>query len=184
MWAGVDVTQGQKLHKTIMGKYKQGICVQKLSAVVVAMANFQQKEWMWKKVCWFLSEIKSEKRLLSCSQWSVHRKSWTKVSLTKAGERATSACSCRRMSAQSCSVQYKVYNLIGVTTVEEGVTIGTTALVYWQLHSSLYTGAVQGYWSTPDWSDHQQGWRQVSTWQNLYRTKFKHYVFLRSKIYM
>jgi hypothetical protein len=40
----VDVTQGQKLHKTIMGKYKQGICVQKLSAVVVAMANFQQKE--------------------------------------------------------------------------------------------------------------------------------------------
>ncbi len=47
--------------------------------------------------------------------------------------------------------------------VEEGATIGMTALVYWQLHSSLYTGVVQGYWSTPDWSDHRQGCRQVST---------------------
>ncbi len=28
-------------------------------------------------------------------------------------------------------------------TVEEGATIGTIALVYWQLHSSLYTDAVQ-----------------------------------------
>ncbi len=52
---------------------------------------------------------------------------------------------------------------VGVTTVEEGATIGTTALVYGQLHSSLYTGAVQGYWSTPDWSDRRQGCRQVST---------------------
>ncbi len=60
-------------------------------------------------------------------------------------------------------VQYKGYNLIGVTTVEEGATIGMTALVYWQLHSSLYTGAVQGYWSTPDWSDRRQGYRQVCT---------------------
>jgi hypothetical protein len=40
----VDVTQGRKLHKTITEKYKQGIHVQKLSAVVVAMANLQQKE--------------------------------------------------------------------------------------------------------------------------------------------
>jgi hypothetical protein len=31
------------------------------------------------------------------------------------------------------------------------------------LHSSLYTGAVQGYWSTPNWSDRRQGCRQVST---------------------
>jgi hypothetical protein len=34
--------------------------------------------------------------------------------------------------------------------------VSTTALVYGQLHSSLYTGAVQGYWSTPDWSDRRQ----------------------------
>jgi hypothetical protein len=67
------------------------------------------------------------------------------------------------VSVQSCSVHYKGYNMIRVTTVEEGTTIGTTALVYWQLHSSLYTGAVQGYWSTPDWSDRRQGCRQVST---------------------
>jgi hypothetical protein len=38
-----------------------------------------------------------------------------------------------------------------------------TALVYWQLYSSLYTGAVQGYWNTPDWSYCLQGCRQVST---------------------
>jgi hypothetical protein len=44
--------------------------------------------------------------------------------------------------------------------VEGGATIGTTALVCWQLHSSLYTystGSVQGYWSTPDWSDRRPG---------------------------
>ncbi len=40
---------------------------------------------------------------------------------------------------------------------------GTTALVYWQLNSSLYTGAVQDYWSTPNWSDCRQGCRQMST---------------------
>ncbi len=38
-----------------------------------------------------------------------------------------------------------------------------TALVYWQLHSSLYTGAVQGCWSTPHWSDRCQSCRQVPT---------------------
>jgi hypothetical protein len=48
-------------------------------------------------------------------------------------------------------------------SVEEGATIGTTALVYWQLHSSLYTGEVQGYWSTPNWSNRRQGCRQVTT---------------------
>jgi hypothetical protein len=67
-----------------------------------------------------------------------------KTSLTKAKERATSACSCRRVSVsvQGYSVQYKGYNLIGVTTVEGGKTRGTTALVYLQLHISLYTGTV------------------------------------------
>jgi hypothetical protein len=67
-----------------------------------------------------------------------------KTSLRKAKERANSACSCRRVSVsvQRYSVQYKGYNLIGVTTVEEGTMRGTTALVYLQLHSSLYTGTV------------------------------------------
>jgi hypothetical protein len=69
-----------------------------------------------------------------------------KISLTKAKERATSACSCRRVSVsesvQGYSVQYKGYNLVWVTTVEGGTTRGTTALVYLQLHISLYTGTV------------------------------------------
>jgi hypothetical protein len=55
-------------------------------------------------------------------------------SLTKAGERATSAEDCRRVSVGVCvqqySVQCKGYNLIGVTTVEASETRGTTALVY------------------------------------------------------
>ncbi len=52
----------------------------------------------------------------------------------KAGERATSAEDCRRVSVGVCveqySVQCKGYNLIGVTTVEASETRGTTALVY------------------------------------------------------
>jgi len=74
-------------------------------------------------------------------------------SLTKAGERATSAEDCRRVSVGVCvqqySVQCKGYNLIGVTTVEASETRGTTALVYCLISSSLYTGTVQGWWSTP-----------------------------------
>jgi hypothetical protein len=67
-----------------------------------------------------------------------------KTSLTKAKERATSTCSCRRVSVsvQGYSGQYKGYNLVGVTTVEEGTMRGTTALVYLQLLISLYTGTV------------------------------------------
>jgi hypothetical protein len=73
--------------------------------------------------------------------------------LTKAGERATSADDCRRVSVcvsvQQYSAQCKGYNLIGVTTVEVSVTRGTTALVYCLINSSLHTGTVQGWWSTP-----------------------------------
>jgi hypothetical protein len=67
------------------------------------------------------------------------------MSLMKAKERATSACSCRRVSVsvQRYSVQYKGFNLVGLTTLEGGTTRGTTALVYYQLHSNLYTGTVQ-----------------------------------------
>ncbi len=65
-----------------------------------------------------------------------------KASLTKAKERATSACSCRCVSVQRYSVQYKGYNLVRVTTVEEGTMRGSTALVYLQLNISLYTGTV------------------------------------------
>jgi hypothetical protein len=79
-----------------------------------------------------------------------------KFSLTKAKERATSACSCRCVSVSRSllgySVQYKGYNLVGVTTVEGG-TRGTTALVYLQLHITqlIYrhsTCTVQGCWNT------------------------------------
>jgi hypothetical protein len=34
-------------------------------------------------------------------------------------------------------------------TVEASETRGTTALVYCLINSSLYTGTVQGWWSTP-----------------------------------
>jgi hypothetical protein len=39
----------------------------------------------------------------------------------------------------------------------------TALVLYRLLHSSLYTDAVQGYWSTPSWSDRHQGCTQVST---------------------
>jgi hypothetical protein len=72
-------------------------------------------------------------------------------SLTKAGERATNAEDCRRVSVsvQQYSVQCKGYNLIGATTVEASETRSTTALVYCLINSSLHTGTVQGWWSTP-----------------------------------
>jgi hypothetical protein len=60
--------------------------------------------------------------------------------------------------------------------VEASETRGTTALVYCLISSSLYTGTVQGCWSTPptgltagrcevhpNWSDGQQGRSQLST---------------------
>jgi hypothetical protein len=53
----------------------------------------------------------------------------------KAKERATHAGNCRHVSVsvQRYSVQYKGFNLIGVTTVEGG-TRGTTALLYSVIH--------------------------------------------------
>jgi hypothetical protein len=56
------------------------------------------------------------------------------IIVTYEGEReiATSADSSRHLSdsVPKYSVQYKGYNLIGVTPVEGGTTRGTTALVY------------------------------------------------------
>jgi hypothetical protein len=61
-------------------------------------------------------------------------------------ERATSADNscCVSDDVQKYSVQYNGYNLIRVTTVDRGTMRGTTALVYYWIHSSLYTGTVQG----------------------------------------
>jgi hypothetical protein len=60
--------------------------------------------------------------------------------------------------------------------VEASETRGTTALVSCLISSSLYTGTVQGWWSTPptgltvsrgevhpNWFDGQQGCSQLST---------------------
>ncbi len=44
-----------------------------------------------------------------------------------------------------------------VGTMEGGATRGRTALVYYWIHSSLYTGTVQGRYSTPNWFDRQPG---------------------------
>ncbi len=133
---------------------------------MVALCPLPTEKWIWKKLLISKQNCK-EKGCESCGQWSVHCKTWNKNSLTKAKERATSADDCRRMKAgvsvQQYSIQCKGYNLFGVTTVEVSTTRGATALVYWQLNSSLYTSVVQGYWSTPNWSDRRQGCRQVST---------------------
>jgi hypothetical protein len=73
----------------------------------------------------------------------------------KAKERAASADGCQhvsvRVSVQQYSVQYKGYNLIGVTTVDASTTRGTTALVYSLINSSFYTDTVQRVWSAPNW---------------------------------
>jgi hypothetical protein len=91
----------------------------------------------------------------------------TKITYEGGREGATSAEGCRRVSVQQYSVQCKGYNLIGVTTVEASETRGTTALVYLQLHSSLYTGTVHVLSSVagvhPTGLTADQGCRQVST---------------------
>jgi hypothetical protein len=63
-------------------------------------------------------------------------------------------------------VQLHVTDHVGVTTVEVSETRGTTALVYLQLHSSLYTGTVHVQSSVagdPTGLTADQGCRQVST---------------------
>ncbi len=95
----------------------------------------------------------------------------TKITYEGGRERATSTEDCRHVSVgvsvQQYSVQCKGYNLIGVTTVEAKETRGVTALVYLQLHSSLYIGTVHVLSSVagvhPTGLTADQGCRQVST---------------------
>jgi hypothetical protein len=47
--------------------------------------------------------------------------------------------------------------------VEVSTTKGATALVYCLINSSLYTGTVHRWWSTPNWLDGRQGCSQLST---------------------
>jgi hypothetical protein len=47
--------------------------------------------------------------------------------------------------------------------VEVSTTRGATALVYCLINSSLYTGTVHRWWSTPNWLDGRQGCSQLST---------------------
>ncbi len=104
------------------------------------------------------------------------------MSLTRAKERATGAGDCRRVSESvpKYSVQYKGYNLIGVTTVEGWATRGMTALVYYSIHSSLYTGTVhcvQGHQGTralgykANWFDRQpgaqKGLHSINFWKSV-----------------
>ncbi len=67
------------------------------------------------------------------------------------------------MSVQQYSVQYKGYNLIGVTNVEASTTRGMIVLVYSLINSSLYTDTIQRWWSTANWLDGHQGRSQLST---------------------
>ncbi len=48
--------------------------------------------------------------------------------------------------------------------MEASTTRGTTALVYCLIISSLYTGTVQRWWSTPNWLDGHKGCSQLATY--------------------
>ncbi len=124
-----------------------------------------EKNWL------FLNEIVSKKCCEKCSQWSVHCKTWNKKSLTKTGERVTGTDDCWRVSVgvsvQQYSVQSKGYNLIDVTTVEVSTTRGKKVLVYCLINSSLYTGTVQGWWSTS-----QLVRRSVGMWSGVHNSPF------------
>jgi acid stress-induced BolA-like protein IbaG/YrbA len=103
----LDVSPGRTAQKKRTKYEQQKVTCSKLSAVV-ATADFQQK--------------KTKEKDLGIPEWNLKREALAKISLIKAKERATSAYSCRRVSVQGYSVQYKGYNLVGVTTVEEGTT--------------------------------------------------------------
>ncbi len=116
--------QGRKLYKKNWQQYskiwvRKQTC-SKLSAVVAPVQL--PTERMKQKVCRLLSKIGSGRacKVLANEVYTVELK--RKMSLTKAKERATSTCRCRRvsMSVQRYSVQYKGYNLMGVTTVFSG----------------------------------------------------------------
>jgi hypothetical protein len=110
-----------ELRKRNEQEYKQqNLMCSKMSAVVAA-ANFQKRKNN-ERICGFLSGIVSEKRLLSCSRYSAHCRIEMKTSLTvqrRKGERPAPVAA--SVSVQGYSVQYKGYNLIGVTTERLGL---------------------------------------------------------------
>ena len=65
--------------------------------------------------CWFLNEIASEKCCESCSQWSVHCKTWNKKSLTKARERERLALMTADVWVWVWVYNSTVYNAKGTT---------------------------------------------------------------------
>jgi hypothetical protein len=81
--------------------------------------------------------------------------------------------------------------------VEASTTRGTTALVCCLINSSLYTGTVHRWWSTPNWLDGHQGCSQLSTrnylslirgqiwffrkfWIRFFQTYLKVYIHFKS----
>ncbi len=76
-------------------------------------------------------EVKSRREARkSCSRCGVRCEMKQNITHVGKRERVTCAEDCQHVSGsvQKYSVQYKGYNLIGVTTVEGGTTRGTTAL--------------------------------------------------------
>ncbi len=65
--------------------------------------------------CWFLNEIASGKCCGSCSQWSVHCKTWNKKLLTKAGERERLALMTADVWVWVWVYNSTVYNAKGTT---------------------------------------------------------------------
>ncbi len=97
----------------------------------------------------------------------------TKMSLTKVEERATGACWFRHVSVsvQRYSVQYKGHNLVGVITVEGGVTRGMTVLVYWHYISAYIQELYMVTGVHPTGLTFDQGCRQVSTKRYIFWLK-------------
>jgi hypothetical protein len=95
-------------------------------------------------------------------------------------ERATSADDSRCVSngVQKCSVQYKEYNLIGVTAVEGGTTRGMTALFITEYIAAyiqvLYKGDALHLTSLTV----NQGCRQLSTGSTLFSISAKSIMLL------
>jgi hypothetical protein len=88
-----------KLCKRTMRKLKAMKNMFKVERCVSSPLTSNRKNEFGKN-CWFLNEIISKKCCESCSQWSVHCKTWNKKSL-KAGERATSPDDCWCVSVHS-----------------------------------------------------------------------------------
>ncbi len=97
------------------------------------------------KNCWFLNKTVSKKCCESCSQWSVHCKTWNKKSLMKAGEREQLA-----LMTADVWVWVWVYNS----------TVWVYNSMVWVYNSTVYNAKGKTWSGSPLWKEAQQEVRQ------------------------